>query len=50
MIEAEPPDKPLSDQVLADALKAEGIAVARRTVAKYREGLGIPSSSERGQR
>lgn len=50
MIEAEPASKPLSDQALADALKAEGIAVARRTVAKYREGLGIPPSSERGQR
>lgn len=50
MIEAEPTGKPLSDQALADALKAEGIAVARRTVAKYREGLGIPPSSERGQR
>ena len=50
MIDAEPPGKPLSDQSLADALKAEGIAVARRTVAKYREGMGIPPSSERGQR
>ncbi|WP_397608301.1 RNA polymerase factor sigma-54 [Silanimonas sp.] len=50
MIEAEPAGKPLSDQALADALKAEGIAVARRTVAKYREGLGLPPSSERGQR
>lgn len=50
MIEAEPSGKPLSDQALADALKAEGIAVARRTVAKYREGLGIAPSSERGQR
>ena len=48
MIEAEPAGKPLSDQALADALKADGIAVARRTVAKYREGLGIPPSSERG--
>lgn len=50
MIEAEPPGRPLSDQALADALKAAGIAVARRTVAKYREGLGIPASSERGGR
>ena len=50
MIDAEPAGKPLSDQALADALKAEGIAVARRTVAKYREGLGIPPSSERGGR
>ena len=50
MIEAEPAGKPLSDQALADALKAEGVVVARRTVAKYREGLGIPPSSERGLR
>lgn len=50
MIEAEPLGRPLSDQALADALKADGIAIARRTVAKYREGLGIPPSSERGQR
>ena len=48
LIDAEPQAKPLSDQALADALKAAGIAVARRTVAKYREGLGIPPSSERG--
>lgn len=50
LIEAEPAGKPLSDQALADALRADGIAVARRTVAKYREGLGIPASSERGSR
>ena len=50
LIDAEPPGKPLSDQSLADSLKAEGIQVARRTVAKYREGLGIPPSSERGLR
>lgn len=48
LIDAEPRDKPLSDQVLADLLKTSGINVARRTVAKYREGLGLPSSSERG--
>ncbi len=39
--------KPLSDQQLVVALKAEGIDIARRTVAKYREMLGILSSSRR---
>lgn len=39
--------KPMSDQALATLLKAEGIAVARRTVAKYREALGILPSSKR---
>jgi RNA polymerase sigma-54 factor len=39
--------KPLSDQVLSDLLKARGIDVARRTVTKYRETLGIASSSRR---
>lgn len=50
MIETEPDGKPLSDQSLADALGTNGITVARRTVAKYREGLGIPPSSERASR
>ena len=39
--------KPLSDNAIANMLKEEGIDVARRTVAKYRESLHIPSSSER---
>ncbi|KGT48317.1 MULTISPECIES: RNA polymerase factor sigma-54 [Acinetobacter] len=39
--------KPLSDNAIANLLKEEGIDVARRTVAKYRESLHIPSSSER---
>lgn len=39
--------KPLSDNAIAVLLNAEGIDVARRTVAKYRESLHIPSSSER---
>ena len=42
LIEREPPGKPLSDQALADALAAEGIPLARRTVAKYREAMGVP--------
>lgn len=41
--------QPLSDQAMADALKSRGIAVARRTVAKYREAMNIPPSSERGR-
>jgi RNA polymerase sigma-54 factor len=43
----EPPDQPLSDSSLADLLLKDGIQVARRTVAKYREALGIPPSHER---
>jgi len=43
----EPPAKPLSDQDLSDLLRQTGTLVARRTVAKYRESLGIGSSSER---
>ena len=46
-ISEENPKKPLSDQVLSDLLKARGIDVARRTVTKYREMLGIQSSSKR---
>jgi RNA polymerase sigma-54 factor len=47
LIDAEAPRKPLSDARLADLLQAEGITVARRTVAKYREAMNIPSSNER---
>ena len=47
LIEKEPPGKPLSDQDLSELLKQTGILAARRTVAKYRESLGIGSSSER---
>lgn len=47
LVEAEPPGKPLSDQELSRLLQQTGIKVARRTVAKYRESLGIGSSSER---
>lgn len=43
----EPPAKPLSDQDLAELLRLAGIVVARRTIAKYREALGIGSSNER---
>lgn len=47
LLDNEPQKKPLSDQDLSDILKDAGIRVARRTVAKYRESLGISSSSER---
>ncbi|OOG61003.1 RNA polymerase sigma-54 factor [Rhodanobacter sp. B05] len=47
LIDAEDSRKPLSDQAIAEELQAKGIQVARRTVAKYREGLRIPTSSER---
>lgn len=47
LIEGEPPRKPLSDSKLVTLLAEEGIEVARRTVAKYREAMHIPSSSQR---
>ncbi len=47
LIESEPAGRPISDQAIADRLQAEGIEIARRTVAKYREQLGLPPSSQR---
>ncbi len=47
LIAAEPPGKPLSDNKIATVLGEQGIKVARRTVAKYREAMGIPPSNER---
>jgi RNA polymerase sigma-54 factor len=47
LIAAEPAGRPVSDDGLVALLGAEGIEIARRTVAKYREGMGIPSSVER---
>jgi RNA polymerase sigma-54 factor len=47
MIGAEDPTKPLSDSQIADLLADQGIQVARRTVAKYREIMLIPSARER---
>lgn len=47
MVAAEDRSKPLSDSKIALMLKQRGINVARRTIAKYREALSIPSSSER---
>ena len=47
MIENEPTNQPLSDQEISQLLRETGICAARRTVAKYRESLGMGSSSER---
>ena len=43
-------DKPLSDDIIAKLVSKNGVKLARRTVAKYREMLNIPSSSERKRR
>ncbi len=47
LIAAENSNKPLSDSKLATILSDQGINVARRTVAKYREAMAIPPSNER---
>ena len=47
LVTGEDPEKPLSDNQIAQILSEEGITVARRTVAKYREAMKIPSSSDR---
>jgi RNA polymerase sigma-54 factor len=47
MVDAETPENILSDDTIVDLLRAEGIDIARRTVAKYRKNLRIPSSVER---
>lgn len=47
LIEQENPRKPLSDASLVKELEREGVTVARRTVAKYREAMGIASSNDR---
>ncbi|AGA34283.1 RNA polymerase sigma-54 factor RpoN [Thioalkalivibrio nitratireducens DSM 14787] len=49
LISEEPPDRPMSDSRLAQVLSDRGINVARRTVAKYREAMNLPPSSERRQ-
>lgn len=50
LVGAENPQKPLSDSKIVTLLAEEGITIARRTVAKYREALRIAPSSERRQR
>jgi RNA polymerase sigma-54 factor len=47
LVKDEDPEVPLSDGRIAELLSAEGIPVARRTVAKYREAMGIAASNER---
>ncbi len=47
VIDAEPPSQVLTDDAIVEILEREGIVVARRTVAKYREALGVPSSVQR---
>lgn len=47
MVKNEDATKPLSDQKLSDFLKEKGITIARRTVTKYREELGIPNAGQR---
>ncbi|HCS23642.1 MAG TPA: RNA polymerase sigma-54 factor, partial [Rhodospirillaceae bacterium] len=47
LVDAEKPAAILSDDDLMASLKAEGIDIARRTVAKYREAMKIPSSVQR---
>jgi len=49
LIKEEVQAKPLSDNKIASLLETKGITVARRTIAKYRESLGIPPSNERKQ-
>ncbi|MAB21817.1 MAG: RNA polymerase factor sigma-54, partial [Idiomarina sp.] len=46
-VAAENRSKPLSDSKIAELIAEQGIQVARRTIAKYRESLNIPSSSQR---
>jgi RNA polymerase sigma-54 factor len=47
LVSEESPRKPLSDSKIAKLLSGQGILVARRTVAKYREAMAIPPSNER---
>jgi len=47
MVAQEPPQKPYSDQKIMQLLNSQGLNIARRTIAKYREELKIPSASQR---
>jgi len=47
IIEAEDPKRPLSDSKIMNVLQQEGLELARRTIAKYREELKIPTSNQR---
>jgi len=50
LIEEEDPHHPLTDDQLAATLQAQGIQLTRRTVAKYREDMNIPSTHQRRRR
>jgi RNA polymerase sigma-54 factor len=50
MVDEEDSSKPMSDQAIAETLRSEGLQIARRTVAKYREELRIPPSTQRKRR
>jgi RNA polymerase sigma-54 factor len=50
LIAAEDPARPLTDTALQTILASEGVDMARRTVAKYRHGLRIPSAPRRRER
>ena len=47
LVEKENTSKPISDQTIANEIDKVGIKVSRRTIAKYREEMGIPGSSKR---
>ncbi len=47
MIDNETPDQVMSDDAIVERLLADGVDIARRTVAKYREAMNIPSSVQR---
>ena len=47
LVSEENPKKPLSDNQITEILGKQGIVVARRTIAKYRESLQIPPASQR---
>jgi len=47
LVEAEDPNEVLSDDTIVEVLRKDGIDIARRTIAKYREAMNIPSSVQR---
>ena len=47
LIDGEPANEPLSDERIVELLQRQGVDIARRTVAKYRESMRIPSSVQR---
>jgi len=47
LIDSEPAGEPLSDERIVELLQQHGVGIARRTVAKYREAMRIPSSVQR---